>query len=124
METWKPVLGYEGLYEASDHGHVQGLPRKDTAGRRVNGKTLKPGTNGQTGHRFVCLHDQEGQIRQVYVHRIVLESFIGPCPEGMECLHWDDTPENNELSNLRWGTRLDNIHDCFRNGGRKRKSAA
>ncbi len=46
METWKPVLGYSGLYEASDHGRVRGLPRKDTAGRRVNGKTLKPGTNG------------------------------------------------------------------------------
>lgn len=114
MSIWKPVVGYEGLYEVSNQGCVRGVERKDTLGRRVNGKTLKPGTNGQTGHRFVCLHDHEGRIRQIYVHRIVLEAFVGACPPGMECLHGDDNPAHNMLSNLRWGTRSENLLDRYR----------
>jgi hypothetical protein len=54
--------------------------------------------------------------RPVYVHRLVLETFVGPCPEGMECRHLDDNPTNNQRSNLAWGTRLQNITDRFRNG--------
>lgn len=27
METWKPILGYEGLYEISDHGNVRRIAR-------------------------------------------------------------------------------------------------
>jgi len=27
METWKPVLGFEGLYEVSDHGNVRRVAR-------------------------------------------------------------------------------------------------
>ena len=27
METWKPILGYEDLYEISDHGNVRRIAR-------------------------------------------------------------------------------------------------
>jgi hypothetical protein len=50
------------------------------------------------------------------VHRLVLEAFVGPCPEGQEGLHWDDDPLNNRLTNLRWGTSSENKHDSVRNG--------
>jgi hypothetical protein len=40
---------------------------------------------------------------------------VGPCPLGMEALHWDDDINNNHLSNLRWGTRTDNMRDLSRN---------
>jgi len=30
METWKPVLGFEGLYEVSDHGNVRRVARSKT----------------------------------------------------------------------------------------------
>jgi hypothetical protein len=43
------------------------------------------------------------------IHRLVLEAFVGPCPEGMECCHRDDDPFNNALSNLRWDTHRANI---------------
>jgi hypothetical protein len=52
------------------------------------------------------------------VHHLVLEAFVGPCPEGMECLHGDDIPDNNILSNLQWGTRLANVANMIAlNGG-------
>lgn len=56
--------------------------------------------------------------RKVYrlVHRLVLEVFFGPCPEGMECRHLDGNPGNNRLDNLAWGTKKENQADSRRHG--------
>jgi len=45
------------------------------------------------------------------MHRLVLEAFVGPCPEGMECRHLDGNPQNNHVSNLKWGTKEENYGD-------------
>lgn len=54
--------------------------------------------------------------RQTYVHRLVLEAFVGPCPPGMECCHNDGDPSNNALANLRWDTSASNNADKIRHG--------
>jgi hypothetical protein len=46
---------------------------------------------------------------------VILLTFRGQRPPGHQALHWDDDPQNDELSNLRWGTREDNIADMRRN---------
>ena len=43
-----------------------------------------------------------------YVHRLVLETFVGECPEGMECDHIDRNRSNNRIENLRWITVNEN----------------
>lgn len=88
-------------YVVSDLGRI----------RSPRGNILKPYTL-KSGHQQVSL----GKVRGQYVHRLVLEAFIGPCPPGMQACHWDDDPSNNALSNLRWGTPSDNGHDRTRNG--------
>lgn len=45
------------------------------------------------------------------VSRVMLETFVGPCPVGMEGCHNDGNPANNRLSNLRWDTGSANQHD-------------
>lgn len=50
------------------------------------------------------------------VHRLILEAFIGPCPNKMETRHLNDTKTDNQLSNLCWGTRKQNLDDRKRNG--------
>ena len=50
------------------------------------------------------------------VHRLILEAFVGPCPDGMECRHLDGDPENNRMGNLRWGTPKSNADDSVRHG--------
>lgn len=50
------------------------------------------------------------------VHQLVLEAFVGPRPEGMYGLHWDDDKNNNRLANLRWATPSENMMDQVRNG--------
>lgn len=46
------------------------------------------------------------------VHRLVLEAFVGPCPEGMEACHGPVNDAScNRLDNLRWGTKVSNSDD-------------
>lgn len=89
MPEWKPVLGFEGVYEVSDSGLVRSLARRCNLGwcpatRDVRTRLLKPGTH--KGYKFVTLM-QLGVSRTRLVHRLVLESFVGPCPPGLECRH-------------------------------------
>lgn len=113
-EAWRPVVGYEGLYEVSDHGRVRSIPRVDSRGRRIRGGILAL-TRAPSGHVGVKL-SRGGVYERGKVHRMVLTAFIGPAPEGHEALHGDGDPANNRLENLRWGTRSENIRDSVRHG--------
>ena len=117
-ETWKPVLGYEGIYEVSDIGSVRSLDRivKYSNGReqRHPAKILKAGTLVH-GYPTVCLA-KNGTRKTRYVHSLVLESFVGERPIGMEACHRDDVSTNNRLTNLRWDTPSSNRQDIVRNG--------
>lgn len=117
MECWRSVPGYEGLYEVSDLGRVQSLPRRARRGDHfldVPGRLLKL-TRKDTGH-LVCGLSANGKTRLVYVHRLVLEAFAGPAPDGTEACHRNDIPTDNRLSNLRWDTSSGNKYDASRNG--------
>lgn len=61
-----------------------------------------------------------GVNRHISVHRLVLETFVGPCPPGMVCRHVPDfDPANNRLVNLCWGTQKENGQDRVRYGYRR-----
>ena len=63
-------------------------------------KFLKPFTN-KDGYKKVNLVDNEGKIKQYFVHRIVYEAFSGePIQEGMQINHIDERKDNNMRSNL------------------------
>lgn len=121
-ENWQPVLGAPG-YEVSDHGRVRSIDRVliDSWGRaqRRRGKLLKPIKNQSRGHLMVSI-SSTGRRRMI--HHLVLEAFVGPRPDGMDGLHWDDDKTNNALSNLRWDTPSANMYDRIRNG-RHRQAA-
>jgi len=72
------------------------------------------------GARYVvvCLRTPADRDKVVcrYVHRLVMEAFVGPCPEGQEVLHDDNDTANNRRTNLRYGTRVENTADKFRHG--------
>ncbi len=57
-----------------------------------------------------------GKSEYKLIHRLVLETFIGPCPEGMETCHNDGNSKNNKLSNLRWDTHKNNEKDKIKHG--------
>lgn len=117
-ELWLPHPRYVGYYEVSDHGQVRSLTRtitrRDGVVQRYRGQVLQPITVND-GYQVVGPSINGTQPLQ-YVHILVLETFDGPCPPGMECRHWDGNPGNNHRANLLWGTHSDNIHDIVRHG--------
>jgi hypothetical protein len=107
-ERWLPVVGWETLYEISSFGRVKSLH----CGVR-SGVTLKP-RMGTKGYLVVSLSNG---IKQTFsIHKLVLEAFVGPRPDGHECCHGDGDPTNNCLSNLRWDTQLANYADKVKHG--------
>lgn len=57
--------------------------------------------------------------KRYLIHRLILECFVAPCPEGLECRHLDGNNQNNSLENLCWGTPKENAEDMIRLGTRK-----
>lgn len=105
-EVWRSVVGHP-RYSVSSTGQVMSYCRKIP-------KLLKP--HLLRDHYGVTLDG-----RSDYVHRIVLRTFVGECPPGMECRHLDGNPVNNSVENLVWGTQSENwkdrrthdMGDCF-----------
>ena len=50
------------------------------------------------------------------VHRLVLESFAGPCPVGKQACHRNGVRDDNRIENLRWGTKRENENDKITHG--------
>lgn len=118
LPSWWPVTGFEGLYEVSDGGQVRSLDRVVAhchgSTKSIKGRVLRPSVRAD-GRSCVSLK-RDGQRVIRAVHRLVLEAFVGPCPEGMEGCHEDGDPTNNRLENLRWGTHSSNMLDRVRHG--------
>lgn len=112
-EVWKPVVGYEGLYGVSNHGNVRSLDRfvtdKNGIKKRRKGQPLKPILQ-KRGYMAVGIGGTK------YIHRLVLEAFVGPCPEGMETCHNNGVRTDNRLENLRWDTSSANNDDIVKHG--------
>lgn len=56
-----------------------------------------------------------GKHCRYLVHRLVLLTFRGPCPAGMEACHANDVSTDNRLENLRWDTRDNNMKERVAN---------
>ena len=111
-----PVVGYEGLYEVSDQGRVRSLDHTDSLGREQRGRVLKLISRGGRRNYFVVTLTDSSRHLHDYVHRLVLEAFVGPCPDGMVACHYNDIGTDNRLENLRWDTPSENTKDLVRNG--------
>lgn len=105
-EIWRPVVGYEGLYEVSNTGRV----------RRVSDLMVLKFSDSR-GYYGVHLR-KDGKRKTFRVHRLVAQAFILN-PDGLpEVNHIDENKSNNSVDNLEWcdhkynslyGTRLERI---------------
>ena len=75
-------------------------------------KWLKPKLSSNGRYLFVNL----GRKHTCNIHRLVLETYVGPCPKGMECRHLNGNGQDNRLENLCWGTRSENRQDSIQHG--------
>ena len=116
LTDWVPIPGYEGFYEVSSQGHIRSLDRDRQNGTGVlKGRVLK-GRPNDTGYLIVALYDRNGGRKDKTIHSIILETFVGIRPSGLQCRHLDGNSQNNSLSNLCWGTSLEQANDRKRHG--------
>lgn len=120
IENWRDVEGFEGFYQVSDQGRVKSLSRRVEMGGKFLGrkytvkeKILRPAWDGNYYHVVLS---RSGREWTLLVHRLVLESFVGSQPTGMEGCHDDGNTRNNTLINLRWDTPAHNQQDRTKHG--------
>ncbi|MDG9855590.1 NUMOD4 motif-containing HNH endonuclease [Pseudomonas nitroreducens] len=117
QEIWKPIAGYEGLYEVSSLGRVRSL---DRIVRYSNGKDRL--TKGRilhfslpNGYQQVTLCNGDSH-RPFKVHRLVAVAFCAR-RDGCDVVnHIDGVKTNNAVSNLEWTTYKANTHHARDNG--------
>lgn len=106
-EIWRPVKGYENLYEISNLGRVKSLPRLKTSGAAgrilTKERYLKPCIN-EKGYYLVVLSKPNEKKRSFNIHRLIMESFI-PNPNNLPAInHINGIKTDNSLENLEWCT--------------------
>lgn len=117
-EIWKPVVGYEGLYEVSNFGRVKSLNCYNYKEPRIMKLGKRP-----DGYLSVGLSKNNTQKTKT-VHRLVAEAFI-PNPNNLEMVnHRDEDRTNNHVENLEWCTRAYNqLHSLKLHPERNKKFA-
>ena len=104
-ETWRDVVGYEGLYQVSDHGRVKSLNYNKTGQER-----LMRLITDKKGYLRVTLW-KDGKQKMYQTHRIVAQAFIDN-PDNKPCIdHINAIKTDNRVENLRWVTCKENCNN-------------
>lgn len=122
-EIWKPIKGFESLYEVSNLGRVKSLERKVRTTNNgtdclkyIKERILKPKIN-RGGYKVVLLYNG-GKRKYITIHRLVAMAFISNPNNYPQINHKDENKENNTVENLEWcdskyninyGTRIERI---------------
>lgn len=117
LTAWRPVWGYEGLYEVSAAGVVRSVDRtvdyRNGRSVRLKGKVLSP---KYQGHYWRVGLSKSGIAYTWCVHRLVCEAFHGERPDGAVVRHLNGNYLDNRAENLCWGTWAENSADMVRHG--------
>ena len=114
--VWKEVQGFDGRYEVSSDGQVRSWARKGPNDFRNSAPNYLSHDINHSGYHQVTLFSKGGKRHRLSVHRLVLQEFVCPCPDGMEASHINGKPGDNRVENLEWKTHFDNIQDKITHG--------
>lgn len=114
LEIFKPIIGYEGYYEASNFGRIKSIERiafNGMSNHILKSRILKHGIK-ENGYLHVCLC-KNGKAKHYHVHRLVASAFI-PNPEGKpQVNHINGKPSDNRVANLEWVTMKENHRHAY-----------
>lgn len=109
IREWKPAFGFEKTHLISNDGIVKKIK---------TGKILKQQFNNN-GYRVLSFRDKT-RSKTMAVHRVVLQSFVGICPENHQASHLDGNRTNNRVDNLKWETAAQNNQRKILHGTQRR----
>lgn len=98
FETWIPIEGWP--YEVSSHGNIR------------RGEYLKKLQVNQQGYQRIQLSHGK-KVKTFPVHRIVAKAFIANPGNLPQVNHKDGNKTNNNIENLEWVTRSENLLHAF-----------
>lgn len=101
--TWNPIPNFDGYYASKD-GCIKGK------------RGIMHPMKTKDGHLYVYLYDGYGNQKKMFVHRLILMSFDRMPNQNEEARHLNDIPSDNRITNLAWGSRVENVVDKRRNG--------
>lgn len=105
---WVPIEDFPDYYICRE-GLVKSCKGKEPI-------ILKPHRGDIQGHLNMRVTDKDGNLKEVYLHRLLAQTFI-PNPDNLPLVrHLNDIKDDNRLENLAWGTQADNQRDSVRNG--------
>ncbi|HEX2899821.1 MAG TPA: HNH endonuclease signature motif containing protein [Bacteroidia bacterium] len=107
MIEYRPILGFDG-YFISNEGTVLSMKRTGLKEKKLR-TTPK-------GYKTVGLQKCPGTKFIFFVHKLVLETFVCPRPNGMQARHLNGIASDNRLENLAWGTSAENQKDKEKHG--------
>jgi hypothetical protein len=108
---WKPVKGFEELYEVSNTGEVRGLKRG----------VLLSQTTKSNGYKSVKL-SKNSKYEHRYVHRLVAEAFLENPQNKKTVNHKNGKKDMNNVENLEWLTYSENHKHAYNTGLKERKA--
>lgn len=117
-EVWKDVVGFEGFYQTSSFSNVRSLDRVSTTKKGVvkhtKGKNLS--LTVKSNKYLSVMFSVNSKVKRFHVHRLSATAFI-PNPENKpDVNHKDTNKQNNNILNLEWCTKLENMKHASENG--------
>lgn len=130
MEKWKPIIGFEGLYECSNLGNLRSVTkivrRDENSTKIIKGRVIKQ-QMGTSGYKCVTF-SKDGKLSNHRVHRLIAASFIKNPNEKAQVNHINEIKTDNRSENLEWvthhenqlhGTRIERLKASTDNNGIK-----
>ena len=116
-EIWKPIDNYENLYEVSNFGRVKSYHYHNGTYSRI----LKP-RKVKDGYLMIALY-KDKKCKNFQVHQLVANAFIPNIKRYTEVNHKNFDKTDNNVTNLEWITRRENVLHYFRNVNKERRLA-
>jgi len=112
-EDWRPVVGWEGIFEVSSLGRIRRLLTASRM-RGSRGRILKAAIHNRNC-MSICLQYRDRKTTAI-VHTVVMAAFIGPRPAGYITNHINNDWRDNRLANLEYITQKQNVAHSYRQG--------
>jgi len=105
IEEWRSSPTYPD-YEVSSLGRVRSRPRPYA--KLKGDRILRQKMPKRPGPQYLRVSLRGAVRKKEYVHKMVAEAFVGPCPAGHEVNHVDEVKTNNAALNLEYRTPHEN----------------